>query len=320
MKAYIGIFAKLLTNFVAFKRSLGFKYDTVEDELYRFSRFSEAFHMSEPVLTKDIVQAWNTKRPNEGLKTNARRVYTLRQFALYLNSLGLQSYIAPPDNNTRHYTFIPYIFTHSEIERIFTSSDQLFPRRNATLPLIVPVILRLLYSSGLRISEAISLQNKHVNLQDGILEIKNSKFGKDRLVPLSEAMLEVCKQYFQVIHKQSSSEDYFFMKTDRQPITSNSVYKRFREVLWESGISHGGKGKGPRLHDLRHTFAVHALKCAVDRQTDVYCALPILSTYLGHASIEATGQYVRLTADVFPEIRATLDKTCGYVIPEVVWE
>lgn len=251
MKAYTGIFAELLTHFVAFKRSLGFKYDTVEGELFRFSKFSETFHITEPILTKDIVQAWNTKRPNEGVKTNARRVYTLRQFALYLNSLGLQAYIAPPYSNTRHYTFIPYIFTHNEIERIFTSCDQLFPRRNATLPLIVPVILRLLYSCGLRISEAISLQNKHVNLQEGILKIKNSKFGKDRLVPLSESMLQVCKQYFQVLHTYSSPEDYFFMKTEGQPIASNSVYKRFREVLWKSGISHGGKGKGPRMPYIR---------------------------------------------------------------------
>ncbi|WP_373230583.1 tyrosine-type recombinase/integrase [Cohnella sp.] len=320
MRAYIGVFAELLTNFVAFKRSLGFKYDTVADELYRFSRFSETFQMSEPVLTRDIVQAWNTKRPNEGLKTNARRAYTLRQFALYLNSVGCKAYIAPPDTNTRHYTFIPYIFTHNEIERIFANSDQLYPRRYSTLPLILPVILRMLYSCGLRISEAVHLQNKHVNLQEGILEIKNSKFGKDRLVPMSEAMTHICRQYYPVLHKHSSMEDYFFMKADRQPVTRDNVYRRFREILWESGISHGGKGMGPRLHDLRHTFAVHALKHAVDRQTDVYCALPILSTYLGHASIEATSQYVRLTADAFPEIRVVLDQTCGYVIPEVAWE
>lgn len=65
---------------------------------------------------------------------------------------------------------------------------------------------------------------------------------------------------------------------------------------------------------------MHTLKRAVDKQIDVYCALPVLSTYLGHASIEATGQYVRLTAEAFPEINAALDKTCAYVIPEVVWE
>lgn len=320
MKEYVGVFSELLTNFVAFKRSLGFKYETEGDELYRFSKFTNRFQMGEPILTKDLVQAWCAQHPNEQNRNNQRRAYTLRQFALYLNSIGCQAYIVPPDKNTRHYTFIPYIFTHSEIQRIFVNSDRLCPHRYSAIPFIVPVILRILYGCGLRISEAVNLRNKNVNLHEGILEIKNSKFGKDRLIPMSKTMTHICRQYFQVFHKHSCMEDYFFMKADRQPITRDNVYRRFREILWESGISHGGKGEGPRLHDLRHTYAVHALKRAVDRKIDVYCALPILSTYMGHASIEATSQYVRLTADAFPEIRAALDHTCGYVIPEVAWE
>jgi integrase len=320
MKAYVGVFAELLANFVAFKRSLGFKYETEADELYRFSKFSTTFQMSEPILTKDLVQAWCAKRPNEGYRNNHRRAYHVRQFALYLNSVGYQAYIAPPNTNTHHYTLIPYIFTHSEIERIFANSDQLCPHRYSTIPYIVPVILRILYSCGLRISEAINLHNKNVDLQEGILEIKNSKFGKDRLVPMSENMTHICRQYYQVFHKHSSMEDYFFIKADRQPVTRDNVYKRFREILWDSGISHGGKGAGPRLHDLRHSYAVHALKRAVDRGIDVYCALPILSTYMGHASVDATSQYVRLTADVFPDICAAVLNTCGHVIPEVAWE
>ena len=320
MKAYVGVFAELMTEFVTFKQSLGFKYETEADELYRFSKFSTTFPMSEPILTKEIVREWCAKRPNEGVRNNRRRAYPIRQFALYLNSRGYQAYIAPADTNTRHYTFMPYIFTQSEIERIFANSDQLCPHPHSTIPLIIPVILRMLYSCGLRISEAVNLQNKHVNLQEGILEIKNSKFGKDRLVPMSESMTQICYQYYQVLHKHSSIDDYFFMHTNRQPVTRDNVYRRFRQILWESGISHGGKGSGPRLHDLRHNFAVYALKNAVDRGVDVYCALPILSTYMGHASIEATSQYVRLTSEAFPDIRIAFEQTCGHVIPEVVWE
>jgi integrase/recombinase XerD len=320
MKAYVGVFAELMTNFVAFKRSLGFKYETEAEELYRFSKFSATFHINEPILTKDLVQAWCAKRPNERDRNNHRRAYRIRQFALYLNSVGHQAFIAAPDTNTHHYTFIPYIFSPSEIERIFANSDQLCPHRHSTIPYIIPVILRILYGCGLRISEAVNLRNKNVNLQEGILEIKNSKFGKDRLVPMSETMTRICRQYYQAFHEHSCMEDYFFMKTDRHPVTRDNVYRRFREILWESGISHGGKGAGPRLHDLRHSYAVHALKRAVDRGIDIYCALPILSTYMGHASVEATSQYVRLTADAFPDICAALEQTCGHVIPEVAWE
>ena len=318
MGSYEGVFAKLLTNFISFKRSLGYKYEVEAAELYRFSKFSTTTKISEPRLTKDIVQAWCGKRPNEGDKNNRRRICALRQFALYLNSIGYQAYVAPPASNIRHYTYIPYIFTHREIERIFLNSDQLCPRRFSTIPIIIPVILRILYSCGLRISEAVKLRNTNVELQAGILEIKDSKFGKDRLVPMSQSMVHICRQYYQVLHMHSCLDDYFFMKADRQPVAGDTVYRRFREILWESGISHGGKGSGPRLHDLRHTYAVHALKRAVDRGVEVYCALPILSTFLGHASVEATSQYVRLTADAFPDIRAALDHNCGHVIPEVV--
>ncbi|TLS48302.1 hypothetical protein FE782_31420 [Paenibacillus antri] len=320
MKALIGTFAALLSEFVAHKISLGFKYENEADELYRFSKFTTTFELAEPILTKELVQAWCAMRPGEGASNNRRRAYPVRQFGIYLTSLGHDAFIASPDARARSYTFIPYIFTTSEVERIFANSDQLCPSRFSTLPLVMPVILRLLYGCGLRISEAVHLQNKHVDLQNGILEIKNSKFGKDRLVAMSESMSQICRLYYQMLHKHSTLDDYFFMKADRKPITPDNVYRRFREILWESGISHGGKGNGPRVHDLRHTFAVHALSRAVNKGTDVYCALPILSTYLGHASVAATEHYVRLTADAFPDIRAALEQYCGHVIPEVKWD
>lgn len=320
MKPFVGPLAELLNEFVKLKQSLGYKYENEADELYRFTKFSTTFPITEPSLSKELVQAWCTQRPNESVRNCRRRAYPVRQFGIYLNSIGHDAFIASADKNANSFTFIPYIFTANEMKRIFVNSDQLCPRRHSTLPLIMPVILRMIYGSGLRISEAVSLQNKHVNLQDGILEVKNSKFGKDRLVPMSESVATCCRQYYQVFHRYSSSEDYFFMKADRKPITPNSVYRRFRDILWESGISHGGKGNGPRVHDLRHTFAVHTLKRAVDRGVDVYCALPILSTYLGHASVAATEHYVRLTADAFPDIRVALERYCGHVIPEVEWD
>lgn len=317
MTAYVGVFAEQLANFVATKQAWGFEYTTATDELLRFSRFTVTFGAKEPILTREIVQAWNARRPNEGLSNNARRVSVLRQFALYLHTLGADVYVAPPDGHIRHRTFTPYIFTQDEVERIFVYSDRLYPHRRSALPYVMPVLVRLLYSCGLRISEAVRLSNQDVELQDGLLDIKNSKFGKDRQVPLSPSMLGICRAYSDAIHRRSSGSDYFFMKADHQPITPDNVYRRFREILWAAGISHGGKGVGPRLHDLRHTFAVHSLKRAVDRQVDPYCALPVLSTYLGHASVAATEQYVRLTTEVFPEIRAALESACAGVIPEV---
>jgi len=317
MKKADGIFTNLITAFVLHKQSLGYKYKSEAAELYRFSKFSEKFALTVPALTRELVQAWNSRQLNEGLRNQYRRVSMVRQFALHLHALGYEAYLAPHDRNIRTNPFVPYVFTDNEIQRIFAGCDRIRPHRRSNMHLVLPVILRLLYSSGLRISEAVGLQLKHINLQTGIIDIKNSKGAKDRMIPISDSLLDVFRRYFKIIHSKSSREDYFFMGIYRTAVATDTVYKRFREVLWECGISHGGKGHGPRIHDFRHTFAVHSLRQALTKKVDLYCALPVLSTYLGHTSIESTSHYVRLTAEVFPEIQIALDQHCAYVIPGV---
>jgi integrase/recombinase XerD len=88
--------------------------------------------------------------------------------------------------------------------------------------------------------------------------------------------------------------------------------------LRKCGIAHAGKGKGPRAHDLRHSFCVRTLKQLVDQGADIYCALPILATYVGHASAKATQGYVRLTVDIYPELIEKVSQECAYILPEVI--
>jgi integrase len=107
------------------------------------------------------------------------------------------------------------------------------------------------------------------------------------------------------------------MKRDKTKLRSDTVYKNFRHILWKIGISHGGKRRGPRLHDFRHTFAVHSLNQMVRQGMDLYYALPLLSTYLGHASVAATEGYVRLTEETYPGILDTVSQVCAYVFPGV---
>lgn len=312
--------ADQLTAFVAFKRSLGFQYQAEAKMLQRFDRWMLTQPGDHRQLTQSLVEEWTTPGPMEGARTNAQRVGMMRHLGLYLNTMGHDAYIAEPLRPTRHYTFVPHIFTVHELDGIFTEADRLPPHRRSTLPIVLPVILRVLYGCGLRISEATQLEVQHVHWEDGVLEIRDSKFGKDRLTPMSETLATVCQGYMQAVHASSPPTAYFFCHRDGGPVSPDTIYRRFRDVLWQAGIAHRGKGQGPRVHDLRHSFAVHTLKAAVDRQIDIYAALPILSAYLGHASIAATEQYVRLTADVFPELRTLLDQATGWVIPEVAWE
>lgn len=109
-----------------------------------------------------------------------------------------------------------------------------------------------------------------------------------------------------------------FQNNKGTPLSANTVYDWFRLALWKADIPHKGRGKGPRLHDLRHTFAVHSLQAAVASETDPNAFLPLLSTYLGHKTLSATERYLRLTAKAFPTVIHDMDRLMDSVIPGVI--
>ena len=268
-------------------------------------------------LTKELANRWTERRPNELDVTWERRINILKQFAMFLKDLGYDAYIPTCKAKINRHSYMPYIFSSEELRRFFAECENIKIHPLSNQHLMLPAIYRLLYGCGLRVSEALALKLKDVDLNDGIVAVRGSKFKKDRLVPMSSSLASYIEAYFLKMHAISTPEDYFFMKRDKTPIASRTVYKKFRRILWKIGISHGGRGRGPRLHDFRHTFAVHSLSQMVRQGMDLYCALPILSTYLGHASISATEKYVRLIEDAYPEVIDTVSRTCAYVIPEV---
>ena len=170
----------------------------------------------------------------------------------------------------------------------------------------------------MRISEALHLKVQDMELQSGILTIKDTKFNKDRLTPLSSELIDRCRAYMKQVHLFSDGSCYFFPSPSGQSMTQGNVYKNFRKFLWQARISHGGWDKGPRLHDFRHTFAVHCLRRWVLEGKDLTAYfLPVLKTYLGHHSFRDTSEYLRLTAELYPDITAKVEHTFGHVIPEM---
>ena len=170
---------------------------------------------------------------------------------------------------------------------------------------------------GLRLSEARLLKVGDVDLENGILTINHSKKDNGRLVPMSASLRERCQRYSETVHPYPVSEDYYFPALDGKPMTIGNLYKNFRRFLWRSGISHGGRGYGPRSHDFRHAYAVHCLKKWVEQEKDLTAYLPVLKTYMGHDSFEETAYYLRLTADVFPDITLKLETRYPGIIPKL---
>ena len=312
-----GVFKDRAEDFLTFKRNLGFKYQSEAKVLSRFCRFFEDYDIQEPCITKEMAEAWIAPRDNEANKSRSHRITCLRQFGDYLDSLGYDVYPLPEQRGLNCSSFVPYIFTHDQIRDLFRAVDNTkFTDGRRSIQGQLPVIFRLLYGCGLRVSEALFLQVQDVNLSEGILTIRAAKNDRDRLIPMSASLVDIFTAYSDKTWWDKDT-DYFFRAPDHSMISPNTIYGKFRIYLNAIGISHGGKGHGPRLHDLRHTYAVHVLQKWISNGNDLTSMIPMLSTYMGHKSVRATSRYLRLTAEVYPELLSAIEKQCAYVIPEV---
>lgn len=316
---FTGKLRDICAEYVAEKRALGCIFNTESKKLKEFSRMSEDFDFPENTLTEDVVKAWLSHRPNDSGKTIYHRCEIIKGLSQYMLRMGLSAYCPQFGDipKIQWYTFVPYTFTHDEILRFFATMDAMKKGKYSNSHrrhIVMPVLFRLLYCCGLRVSEVIGLKACDVNFEEQILIIRDSKFEKSRYVPMSDEMAETLKKYTDAnIH-----EPYLFPSRDGGKYSENTVYDMFRQTLFAAGISHGGRGKGPRVHDFRHTFSVHCLQKWIRAGVPLSSALPRLSTYLGHNNLAATERYLHMSAEVYPEISVMLSQEYGHLIPKEV--
>jgi integrase len=212
--------------------------------------------------------------------------------------------------------YVPHIYTDRELAALFAQTDRCHycsevPYRH----LVMPVLFRTIYACGLRCSEARLLRVEDVDIDTGVLQIRDAKGGKDRQVPVSEPLRERLAAYHATLVGQPGWEWFFPGATLGVPLTLMNVNRNFRRFLWQARIPHGGRGRGPRVHDLRHTAAVHNLRAWFARGESVDALLPVLQAYLGHSSIGDTAYYLRLTAESYPDITARVQQSLGDIVP-----
>ena len=313
---FFGTFAPLLSAFVEYKRMAGYKYNREIKMLQNFNRFLDGLCLEDPSIPEQSLYDWLSKRDSESDKTFSTRNSIYRQ--LYKFSLSTEDFVLPVPPNAREKlqssSFVPYIFSHEQIRDLFEAIDtEVYTNESFTR--CAPLLFRLLYGTGLRINEALSLVCSDISPDRKIIMIRDGKNDNSRLVPLSEGLSNRMKIY--LAQCGYAEEEPVFQSRTGTPVRHNTVYDWYRRVLWKAGIPHQGRGKGPRLHDLRHTFAVHSLMNAVEQGMDINAFLPILCTYLGHQRLAATEKYLRLTADAYPSIMDELNRIMDPVIPEV---
>jgi len=317
VKAFKGVYSELLERYISFKRNLGYDFVDAEYAYALFDRFTIAREETEIGVTKDLADAWAQKRPNESDSTRYRRVMYLIHFSKFLNEIGYESYV-PQLPRAYKSTFTPYIFTHAAINTLLKECDRLESGNQLNDHVnVIPAMFRLMYGTGIRVGEAVTLKVRDVNLEEEFLIVLNSKNDKERLVPFSATVAESCRQYQRSLIFAQTPEDYFFIRRNGQKCNEKTIYEWFRKMLRRCNISHGGKGLGPRLHDLRHTFAVHSMVKMAESGLDLYYSLPVLSEYLGHQSLEATDKYVRLTSERYPGLLNDVNDICAYIFPDL---
>jgi integrase len=290
--------AEAITAVVAEKRAVGYKYDAEEKVLVRFAAFCHVEFPGLDAPSQACVEAWVAAAQGRGVKpaTLNTLVAPVRELARWLRRRGVPTYVLPTGVLPRPARYVPYIYTDQELAALFAQTDRC--HYDSQVPfrhLVMPVLFRTLYACGLRASEARMLRVDDVDLDTGILQIRDAKGGKDRQVPVSEPLRARLADYHAQVVGRSGGE-WFFPGTSGRPLTLGNVERNFRRFLWQARISHGGPGHAPRVHDLRHTMAVNNLRSWFEHGDDLGGLLPVLQAYMGHSSPDDTAYYLRLVA------------------------
>jgi integrase len=320
---YYSAFAGHISGLIEQKRSLGYKYESQPAILKRFDDFCLEHFPTENELCKEIVFSWATQRSGEHPATLQGRVTPVNELARYMLRQGISAFVLPKGTLPRVPQYEPHIYSDDELRRIFYQTDQCHyhtevPYRHH----VMPVFFRLLYACGLRLSEARLLRLRDVDLDEGVIAVTSAKLDKHRQIPVSQLMLEQMRAYCQNVHMFSTPDSWFFPGFKGKPMTRGNVEKNLYRFLWQAGISRPGRPRspgqpgGPRVHDLRHTHAVHCLRRWVLNGKDLRAYLPVLQAYLGHVEFSDTAYYLHLTADLFPNITEQVQAVMGDVIPK----
>jgi integrase len=257
--------------------------------------------------------------PSEASATQFKRIGLLRHFAIFLNNMGYEAYVYPHLYNVNCSSgFSPYIFSHEQISAIISTADSLeYSAQSPKYHIVWPTFVRILYGCGLRLSEALRLPVKDVDLFHGVLYIEKSKKNTSRFVPMSASLMQHCVLYAEQMRFDMNGKGYFFPAPDNGRYGINTARSLIKKLYALAGILPMSNGRLPRIHDIRHTFSCHSLEKMQGQGVDLYYSLPILSNYLGHQGIRDTERYLRLAIFKFPSIVEMQRTAWDSIIPEV---
>jgi integrase len=312
-------FADEMNHYLDDRVAAGFKEKSFYGELRKFDRFCCEEKITMPIFTEDHATRWLERLTDEAVTTHYNRINSSKQFLIYLKKKGYDVFVVR-DVRYRPTDFQPHIYTKEQVQRYFGAIDSYSDSKSKKAAIQYPVLFRILYCCGTRLSETLSIRKKDVDLDNGIIKLFETKNNCERYIVLSDELGDLVKEFANKCFYLLADDDYIFSTRTGKRIDGKQIYEIHRMCLERSEIPYIGGGLGPRIHDFRHTMAVQSFKQMIDSGLDMYVALPILSAYLGHKTIFATERYVRLTMQIYPQIeekfRSSVDLIFGGLADE----
>jgi integrase/recombinase XerD len=278
-------------DYIALRRQLGFKLAHAHRYLREFISFMEEREI--PFITTEAALEW-AMRPRRVHPSHwAQRLGAVRRFARHHCAADPRTQVPSPDllrhrpRRTR-----PYLYSEEDIEQLLRATQGLRPT-GGLRGFTYATLLGLLVVTGLRISEALALSVEDVDLHQGILTIRKTKFGKMRLVPVHPSSRDALQQYARQRQRHVGHETtHFFAGSQGQPLVAGNVMKTFRLLRRRVGLQASERWSTPTLHHFRHRFATESLLRWYRAGDDVERRLPVLSTFLGHVCTSSTYWYL----------------------------
>ena len=302
-----------LRDYLELRRGLGFDLGRTESRLRSFLGFMKTKRARQ--ITTALALEFALRSDHRAAGTQAGCLSAIRGFARYLSGIEPKTEIPPAGLVRQGRRPQPYIYSDDEIIRILDAARQ-HPStpRYALKPYTLYCLFGLLSVTGMRLTEALNLKADDIDWEQEVLSVGRAKFQKSRLLPLHQSTLRQLRNYikrrdqFFAARPWRQPADRVFVSTHGAPLTPSEVGEDFRVLTRRIGLRETGANNGPRIHDLRHRFAVATLVRWYRTGKDVAPLLPVLSTYLGHVFITGTYWYLTCTAELTEAAAKRLDR------------
>lgn len=274
--------APAIRAMIDYKAAIGYEESTYLPRSQSLDRYCMENFPDETALTKEIVTGWLERKPGESIGYFHSRAAYARGLGKYLASMGIPAFILPERFTSGRSCFLPYIFTDSELTSLFLVIDTQDGREGSLQPFLLSTVFRLIYTCGLRPNEGRMLKRESVNLATGEILITETKHRKERIVVMSDDMMELAASYSRMRGAAYPDSPYFFPDRNGNAYSAQWMQNKFRAFF-----AAANPGTDPdmlpavRIYDLRHRFASAALNRWLDNGENLFNRLPYLRTYMG---------------------------------------